>query len=182
MRGFSAPLNTRATATGPSTEPLALLPYVMQRVYEQPAARRSPQRGQGAECSQGAMRGAHYALLLSLRPVRPKTIRMRPPSDRPGQATRLAARYAHGPDHETQLQTSCSAAPRKKIEKSRAANLSLRLSPETLYAAFSSAASHLPSAARPFMRARWAKARWPAATFSGLPPQALRAAACSARP
>ena len=49
-------------------------------------------------------------------------------------------------------------------------------------AAFSSCSVHLPSVAAPFMRARCEKARWPAATFSGLPPQALRHAACSARP
>ena len=49
-------------------------------------------------------------------------------------------------------------------------------------AAFSSRASHLPVAARLFMRARCRKARCAAATFSGLPPQALIAAACSARP
>ena len=50
------------------------------------------------------------------------------------------------------------------------------------YAAFSSCSVHLPSVAAPFMRARCEKARWPAATFSGLPPHALRHAACSARP
>lgn len=50
------------------------------------------------------------------------------------------------------------------------------------YAAFSRALSHLPEVASAFILARWVKARWPAATFSDLPPQALRAAACKARP
>lgn len=43
------------------------------------------------------------------------------------------------------------------------------------YAAFSSSSFQLPLAARLFMAARWVKARWPAATFSCLPPHVLRA-------
>ena len=43
-------------------------------------------------------------------------------------------------------------------------------------------AVHLPSRARPFMRARWRNAFWPAAAFASAPFQALSAAACSARP
>src|SRR6185312_16129374 len=51
------------------------------------------------------------------------------------------------------------------------------------YAAFfSRSACHFPSAASPFIFARWAKARWPAATFSALPDHAFCGAACSARP
>ncbi len=51
------------------------------------------------------------------------------------------------------------------------------------YAAFfSKSAFHWPRLARPFMRARWEKARWAAATFSGLPDQAFCGAACRARP
>jgi hypothetical protein len=57
-----------------------------------------------------------------------------------------------------------------------------RLKPRIPYAAFSSFSSHFPSVATPFILARWVKARWPAATFSDLPPHALSAAACSARP
>ena len=47
---------------------------------------------------------------------------------------------------------------------------------------FSRSGFHWPSAARPFIRARWVKARWAAATFSVLPDQAFCGAACSARP
>ena len=43
-------------------------------------------------------------------------------------------------------------------------------------------ACHWPSAARPFIAARWPKARCAAATFSALPDQAFCGAACSARP
>ncbi len=39
-------------------------------------------------------------------------------------------------------------------------------------AAFSSSCVQFPRAAREFISARWRKARWPAATFSALPPQA----------
>ena len=49
-------------------------------------------------------------------------------------------------------------------------------------ACFSCASVHSPTVARPFISARCRKARWPAATFSGLPPQALSASVCSARP
>lgn len=49
-------------------------------------------------------------------------------------------------------------------------------------AAFSMAASHLPSEAMPFIRARWWKAFCAAATFSALPDQAFCGAACRARP
>ncbi len=49
-------------------------------------------------------------------------------------------------------------------------------------AIFSFAADQVPEAAMPFIFARWVKAACPAATFSGLPPHAFRAACCSARP
>jgi hypothetical protein len=51
------------------------------------------------------------------------------------------------------------------------------------YAAFfSKSAFHWPRLARPFMRARWEKARWAAATFSVRPAHAFCGAACKARP
>ena len=50
--------------------------------------------------------------------------------------------------------------------------------PRSAQAAFSSPASQVPMAARPFIVARWLKARWPAATFSDFPPHALSAEAC----
>src|SRR5262249_40242033 len=51
------------------------------------------------------------------------------------------------------------------------------------YAAFfSRSCFHCPRVARPFIMARWVKARWAAATFSLLPDQAFCGAACSARP
>src|SRR6185312_749695 len=58
-----------------------------------------------------------------------------------------------------------------------------RVRGEKAYAAFFSiSACHFPSAARLFILARCAKARWPAATFSALPDHAFCGAACNARP
>jgi hypothetical protein len=47
---------------------------------------------------------------------------------------------------------------------------------------FSRSCFHCPRAARLFIIARWEKARWAAAMFSGLPDQAFCGAACRARP
>jgi hypothetical protein len=57
------------------------------------------------------------------------------------------------------------------------------LRPSAAYAAFfSKSAFHWPRLASPFMRARWEKARWAAATFSVRPDHAFCGAACRARP
>ena len=47
---------------------------------------------------------------------------------------------------------------------------------------YSMSADQAPRAASPFILARWANAACAVAVFSALPPQALRGAACSARP
>ena len=82
----------------------------------------------------------------------------------------------------TRVRRSPSPAPQSLALPRRADILSRSGRGNGHYAAFSSLASHLPSAARPFILARCAKARWPAATFSAFPPQACNAAACNARP
>ena len=47
---------------------------------------------------------------------------------------------------------------------------------------FSASAVHLPSRAKPFMRARWRNAFLPASALASAPFQAFSAAACNARP
>jgi hypothetical protein len=91
-----------------------------------------------------------------------------------------------GPRHRAgQTAYGLPANSRKKIAGTSPAIRvePLKVAAESVQAAFlSRSAFHLPSEARPFICARWAKARCAAATFSLLPLHAFCGAACNARP
>jgi hypothetical protein len=79
-----------------------------------------------SKCSQGATRGAHCALLLSLRPVRPKTIRIRPPSEYPGRRLAHVRAPSPGPGSRTQSGLRLFRGRREKFAKNFARQGSLR--------------------------------------------------------